>query len=434
MVRWGLFLLVMCGSISVQAQKSVLLDKVVAVVDDDIIMKSELDNRTRAIGRRLQQQGTSAPPTEVLELRVLNQLVLESIQLQRAAIRGIRIADDLLNKTIANIASSNNMTLEQFEAQLALEGETYASAREQIRREMLVTRLQQSAVDRRVRVTELEVENFLASKEGRTQSGAEYLLGHILIALPESASEDEIANVTARAEGILAQLQAGAEFRKVAVAESDGRQALEGGVIGWRKENELPTIAADILPTLAVGEPSKLLRTGSGFHIITPLEKRGGTQKIVDQYRVRHILIAPSEIRTDEQAKEISEKLYERLLNDEDFATLAKANSDDPVSAIDGGDLDWVNTGQMVPQFEEVMLVSPVGKITQPFKSDFGWHILQVTDVRKQDVGAKLQENQARQVIRRRKYEEELLDWLQEIKSESFIEVKEERFAELENK
>ena len=154
----------------------------------------------------------------------------------------------------------------------------------------------------------------------------------------------------------------------------------------------------------------------------------------MDQYRVRHILIAPSEIRTDEQAKEISEKLYERLLNDEDFATLAKANSDDPVSAIDGGDLDWVNTGQMVPQFEEVMLVSPVGKITQPFKSDFGWHILQVTDVRKQDVGAKLQENQARQVIRRRKYEEELLDWLQEIKSESFIEVKEERFAELENK
>ncbi len=434
MVRWGLFLLVLCGSISVQAQKSVLLDKVVAVVDDDIIMKSELDNRTRAIGRRLQQQGTSAPPTEVLELRVLNQLVLESIQLQRAEITGIRIADDLLNKTIANIASSNNMTLEQFEAQLALEGETYAGAREQIRREMLVTRLQQSAVDRRVRVTELEVENFLASKEGRTQSGAEYLLGHILIALPESASEDEVANVTARAEGVLAQLQGGAEFRKVAVAESDGRQALEGGVIGWRKENELPTIAADILPTLAVGEPSRLLRTGSGFHIITPLEKRGGTQKIVDQYRVRHILIAPSEIRTDEQAKEISEKLYERLLNDEDFATLAKANSDDPVSAIDGGDLDWVNTGQMVPQFEEVMLVSPVGEITQPFKSDFGWHILQVTDVRKQDVGAKLQENQARQVIRRRKYEEELLDWLQEIKSESFIEVKEERFAELENK
>jgi len=434
MVRWGLFLLVLCGSISVQAQKSVLLDKVVAVVDDDIIMKSELDNRTRAIGRRLQQQGTSAPPTEVLELRVLNQLVLESIQLQRAEITGIRIADDLLNKTIANIASSNNMTLEQFEAQLALEGETYAGAREQIRREMLVTRLQQSAVDRRVRVTELEVENFLASKEGRTQSGAEYLLGHILIALPELASEDEVANVTARAEGVLAQLQGGAEFRKVAVAESDGRQALEGGVIGWRKENELPTIAADILPTLAVGEPSRLLRTGSGFHIITPLEKRGGTQKIVDQYRVRHILIAPSEIRTDEQAKEISEKLYERLLNDEDFATLAKANSDDPVSAIDGGDLDWVNTGQMVPQFEEVMLVSPVGEITQPFKSDFGWHILQVTDVRKQDVGAKLQENQARQVIRRRKYEEELLDWLQEIKSESFIEVKEERFAELENK
>jgi len=429
-----MFVLLVLGSWSTQAANSVLLDKVIAIVDDDIIMQSELDGRTRAIARRLQQQGTSAPPNSVLEQRVLNQLILESIQLQRADIAGIRISDDLLNQTIANIASSNNMTLEQFEAQLAMEGETYAGAREQIRREMLVARLQQSAVDRRVRVTELEIENFLASKEGRTQSGVEYLLGHILIAVAESASEEELVAVAARAESVLAQLKGGADFRKVAVAESDGRLALEGGVIGWRKENELPSIAADILPTLAVGEPSNILRTGSGFHIITPLEKRGGTEQIVDQYRVRHILISPSEIRTDDEAKSIIDKLHDRLMNDEDFATLAKSNSDDPVSAIDGGELNWVNQGQMVPEFEEVMLRSEVGAISSPFKSDFGWHILQVLETRKQDVGAQLQANQARQVIRRRKYEEELVSWLQEIKSESYIEVKVARFAELENK
>ena len=429
-----MFVLLVLGSLSAQAANSVLLDKVIAIVDDDIIMQSELDGRTRSIARRLQQQGTSAPPNSVLEQRVLNQLILESIQLQRADMAGIRISDDLLNQTIANIASSNNMTLEQFEAQLAMEGETYAGAREQIRREMLVARLQQSAVDRRVRVTELEVENFLASKEGRTQSGVEYLLGHILIAVAESASEEEVAAVAARAESVLAQIRDGADFRKVAVAESDGRLALEGGVIGWRKENELPSIAADILPTLAVGEPSKILRTGSGFHIITPLEKRGGTEQIVDQYHVRHILISPSEIRTDDEAKSIINKLHDRLMNDEDFATLAKSNSDDPVSAIDGGELNWVNKGQMVPEFEEVMLSSEVGAISPPFKSDFGWHILQVLETRKQDVGAQLQANQARQVIRRRKYEEELVSWLQEIKSESYIEVKVARFAELENK
>lgn len=415
------------------AQKGELLDKVVAIVDDDIVMQSELESRVVSIVNRLQRQGTPTPPRSVMELRVLNQLILESIQLQMAERAGIRINDDQLNQALVGIAQANNMTLEQFEDQLALEGETYANAREQIRREMVVSRVQQREVARRVRVTEQEIENFIASKEGRSQSGLEYKIGHILIAVPESSSEAMLAQAEAKAEAVLQSLRDGADFQKTAVASSDGRQALEGGVIGWRQENELPSIAADILPKLAVGEPSDLIRSSSGFHIITALEKRGGTEQIVDQYRVRHILISPNEIRTDAEAKEIIDKLYARIQGGEDFAVLAKSNSDDPVSAIDGGDLDWVNTGQMVPEFEQKMLNATIGTVTAPFNSSFGWHILQVTDKRQQDVGALMQANQARQVIQRRKYEEELTKWLQEIKSEAFIDVKEERFEELEN-
>lgn len=428
----GMSVFVLASNVSLAA-KEVLLDRIVAIVDDDIVMQSELDRRVKGIANRLQRQGTPAPAGSVLELRVLNQLILESIQLQRAERAGIRISDDQLNQTINSIAQSNNMTLEEFEAQLALEGETYGSAREQIRREMIVSRIQQSSVDRRVRVTEQEIENFLASKEGRTQSGLEYLIGHILIAVPESASEAELESARKRAERVQEKLKKGADFQQMAVAESDGRQALEGGVIGWRKENELPSIAADVLPSLDVGEPSGILRSPSGFHIIAPLEKRGGEQRIIDQYRVRHILIAPSEIRTNEEAKAISEKLYERLVDGEDFATLARSNSDDPVSAIDGGDLNWVSEGQMVPEFEQEMLARNVGEISRPFKSPFGWHILQVIDTRQQDVGALLQANQARKVIHQRKYEEELVSWLQEIKGEAFISVKDERFESLEN-
>lgn len=430
--RVALSLLVMLsGVMSAHAADEILLDKIVAIVDDDIVMQSELDSRVNSVMNRLSRQGTAMPPRTIMDERVLEQLILESIQLQMAERSGIRINDDQLNKALANIAQANNMTLEQFEAQLALEGDSYANAREQIRREMIISRVQQRQVTSRVRVTDQEVDNFLASKEGREKSGLEYKIGHILISVPESASEAERAQAKARAERVLESLQNGADFQQTAIAESDGRRALDGGVIGWRKENELPSIAADILPSLGVGQPSALIPSGSGFHIITALEKRGGGTQIVDQYRVRHILISPNEIRTEAQAKEIIDKLAERIEDGDDFAVLAKSNSDDPVSAIDGGDLSWVNLGQMVPEFEQKMLSTPVGQLSKPFKSNFGWHILEVLETRKQDVGAMLQANQARQVIQRRKYEEELAIWLQEIKGEAFIEFKDERFSNI---
>ncbi len=406
------------------AKKPRLLDKIAAIADDDIIMLSELNERVGAIKRRFMRQGTPLPADDVVEKRVLDQLILESIQLQLANRAGIRVPDEQLTETLENIARSNQMTLAQFEAQLALEGDSYATAREQIRREMIITRLQKREVDRRVRVTEQEVKNFLASKEGRTRTGAEYYIGHILIALSESASDDEIAQAEKRAEAVIQELKTGEDFSKVAIAKSDGRQALDGGILGWRKEAELPTIAQDIIPALAVNEPSRPIRTGSGFHILSVLDKRGGQQQLIDQTQVRHILIAPSAIRTEEEAKAIIDKLYERITSGDDFAELAKANSDDPVSAIDGGSLDWVSPGQMVPAFEQTMDQTKTGQLSEPFRSTFGWHILQVMDRRKQDMGELIQTNQAQQILHRRKYEEELALWLLEIKDEAFIEIK----------
>jgi len=419
----------MFGSSAALAKgEPVLLDQVLAIVDDDIVMESELKQRLKQITSRLQQQGTRLPPQSVMEQRVLDQLIVESIQLQKAELAGIRISDTQLNETLVNIAKSNGLSLPEFQQQLASEGETYASAREQIRREMIVTRIQQREVDRRVRVSEQEIDNFLDSREGRERSGVEYYVGHILIAVPENPTPEQEADSLAEAEGVLAELKAGADFQQMAVARSAGRQALKGGVIGWRKENELPSIAADVLPKLAKGAPSELIRSASGFHILTSLDKRGGTEQWVEQRQVRHILIAPSAIRSDRQAKEIIEKLYERIINGDDFAELARSNSDDPVSAIDGGALDWVSPGQMVPEFEEKMLETPVGKVSQPFRSNFGWHILEVLDSRQQDIGALVQANQARQLIYRRKFEEELVLWLYEIKSEAFIEIKDDKY------
>ena len=401
-----------------------LVDKIAAIVDDDIIMWSELKERVVSIKNRLSRQGTPLPPDDVVEQRVLDQLIIEGIQLQLANRAGIRVPDEQLNETLENIASGNGMTLEQFEAQLALEGENYAAAREQIRREMILSRLQKREVDRRVRVTEQEVKNFLASKEGRTRSGAEYLIGHILVALAENASEQEVTKAELRAQDILKELKAGEDFSKVAVAKSDGRQALDGGIIGWRKETELPTIAQDIIPALAIKEPSLPIRTSSGFHIISVLDKRGGQQQLVEQTQVRHILIAPSTIRTDDEAKEMIDKLYERILGGNDFAEIARSNSDDAVSAIDGGNLGWVSPGQMVPEFEQMMEQTKKDQYSEPFRSQFGWHVLQVQDRRTQDMGDMIQTNQAQQVLHRRKYEEELSHWLLEIKHEAFIDIK----------
>ncbi|WP_111498139.1 MULTISPECIES: peptidylprolyl isomerase [Marinobacter] len=401
------------------------LDRVIAIVDDGVILQSEQDSRVRTVKARLNAQGTSLPPDNVLEERVLDQLILDSIQLQMAEKMGMRISDNELNDTMQNIARRNNMTLAQFEGALASEGLTYREAREQIRREMIISRVQQRRVDNRVRVTQREVDNFLQSQAGRENSGVEYQLGHILIAVDDFNDEAEVDAARAKAEALRQEIADGKDFQQVAVAESDGANALEGGVLGWRTENQLPSLVVDVAPELAVGEPSQVLQSGSGFHIVTVLDKRGGdTGKVIEQSKVRHILIRPSEALTDAQAQEKINEIYEQLEDGADFAELAREFSDDAVSGSDGGNLGWVSPGEMVPAFEQAMNDARVGQLKGPFRSRFGWHILQVQERRQKDIGDQLKENEARQVLYRRKYEVELQSWLREIREEAYVDIK----------
>jgi len=408
----------------VQAERQPL-DRVIAIVEDNVILQSELDARVRTVVARLTAQGTNLPPRSLLAERVLDQLITDTIQLQRAEQMGMRISDNELNETLRSIARRNNLSLEQFEQQLTAEGLTYAQARDQIREEMLISRVQQRSVGNRVRVTDREVINYLTAQASRPDSGTEYQLAHLLVAVDDFSDDAEVDRARAKAERLLSEIRNGRDFRAAAVAESDASNALDGGVMGWRPESQLPSLVEDVVPTLALNEPSAVLQSGSGFHLITVLAKRGGdVEQLIQQHRVRHILIRPTETVTDIQAERRIRDLYRELQAGADFAELAKAESDDPVSGSDGGNLGWVNRGQMVPEFEQAMVEAELGELKGPFRSQFGWHILQVQERRQKDISDQIRRSEARQAIYRRKFDVELQAWLREIRDEAFVEVK----------
>lgn len=417
-------LLMMVTSVA-QAERQ-LLDRVIAIVDDGVILQSELDARVGTIRSRLQAQGTGLPPRQVLEERVLDQLITENIQLQMAEQMGMRVSDNELNETISRIARSNNLTVEQFEEQLAMEGVSYQEAREQIRREMLVSRVQQRRVDSRVRVTDREVENYLEQTSGQTETNTEYLLAHILVAVDNFSDQDAVSAAREKARRLREEIAGGRDFQSTAVAESDASNALEGGVMGWRSRSDLPSLVTNIVPELPLNQPSEVLQSGSGFHIVQVLDRRGGeARNVVEQARVRHILIRTTEVVSDERAEQRINNVYLQLQNGADFAELAKEYSDDPGSGSAGGDLGWVSPGQMVPAFEEAMANASVGEFTRPFRSRFGWHILEVEERRNEDVSDQIRSSEARQALYRRKYETELQNWLREIRDEAYVEIKE---------
>ncbi|TDT40220.1 periplasmic chaperone for outer membrane proteins SurA [Halospina denitrificans] len=420
----GALMLLLLAPMAIAERQS--LDRVVAVVDEGVVLQSELQSRVQQIESRLRAQGTRLPPDEVLRKRVLDQLILERIQIQRARQMGMRIGDNELNRAMQDVASNNGFSsLDAFEQALASEGLSFQQAREQIRREMLISRIQQQLVGRRIRITEREVENFLESSQARENSGIEYLLGHILISVNNFSDEEEVDAARSRARDIRQRLDNGADFREVAVAQSDGRNALEGGELGWRTEQELPSLAAGEIPELEVGEASDVLRSGSGFHIVTPLDRRGdeGSGNEVEQHRVRHILIS-TENRSSEEAQSLAQDLAEQLDKGASFTALAREYSDDPGTASEGGDLGWINPGEMVPAFEETMNATEVGRQSDPFRSRFGWHILEVEEERTAEIGDQVQRRQARQALQQRRFELELQNWLNQIREEAYVEVK----------
>jgi peptidyl-prolyl cis-trans isomerase SurA len=360
----------------------------------------------------------------VLDQQVLDRLIVENLQLQIGDRSGIRITDEELNQAIGTIAQRNGMNLEQFRAALARDGLSYEDAREQVRREMIISRVRQRRVAERIQVTEQEVKNFLASDMGKMQLSEEFRLANILIPTPERADSATIQAAAKQAEQVYLQLKQGADFAQLAIARSASETALEGGEMGWRKAAQLPPPFDRMLSAMSVGDVTEPVRTPGGFIILKLQEKRGGQAMVRDEVHVRHILIKPSEIRSEEATKALAEKLYERIQNGEDFAQLAKSFSEDPGSALNGGDLNWIDPNALVPEFREEMAAAQQGQVTKPFKTQYGWHVLEVLGRRATDSTEQAREQQAMNVLRNRKYDEELQTWLRQIRDEAYVEIK----------
>ncbi len=402
------------------------LDSVVAIVDNDVIMKSQLDQRVREVQQTIAKRGGGTPPAEALQQQALDRLILENLQLQMGDRAGIRISDEELNSAVETIAQRNGMTLQQFRAALAHDGLSYNDAREQIRREIIISRVRQRRVAERIQVSEQEVKNFLASDLGKAQMSEDLHLANILIATPDSASSSDIQKAASKAQDIYAQLQRGADFGQLAIANSATENALDGGDMGWRKAGQLPPPFGDMLSSMRPGEVTPPARTPGGFIILKLLEKRGGEGQVQlrDEVHVRHILIKPSEIRSEAETQRLAQKLYDRIQAGEDFGELAKSFSEDPGSALNGGDLNWVDPNSLVPEFRQVMNETPQGVLSKPFKTQYGWHVLEVLGRRSTDATNQAREQQALNILRNRKYDEELQTWLRQIRDEAYVEIK----------
>jgi peptidyl-prolyl cis-trans isomerase SurA len=400
------------------------INRVVAIVDNDVVMQSQLDARLREVQQTITQRGAALPPTDVLSQQVLERLIIENIQLQIAERSGIRITDEELNQAIGTIAQRNGMSIDQFRAALAKDGLSYTEARDQVRREMIISRVRQRRVAERIQVTDQEVQNFLASDLGKMQLTEEFRLANILIPVTDGASPQDIQAADRQARELYQQLQQGADFAQLAIARSASETALEGGEMGWRKAGQLPPPFDAMITALSVGQVTEPMRTPGGFIMIKLLEKRGSGNQVRDEVNVRHILIKPSEIRSEDETKRLVERLHQRILAGEDFSELAKNFSEDPGSALNGGTLSWIDPNVLVPEFREVMNNTPAGELSKPFKSPYGWHVLEVMGRRATDSSAQYREQQAMTLLRNRKYDEELQAWLRQIRDEAYVESK----------
>jgi peptidyl-prolyl cis-trans isomerase SurA len=407
--------------LSLPGQAEQALNRIVAVVNDGVVLQSQLDRRTDQIRQQLLERDTRLPPMDVLRKQVLERLILEEIQLQLAASMNIRIEDELLNANLRQMAEANNLDLASFRQALEAEGYSFAEFRDEVRKQLIIARLHAQQVENRIQVSEQEIENLLTSQE-QGADDREYLLSHILVALPEAASPQQIQEAQARTERLLERLRAGEEFSQMAVAESDGQQALEGGSLGWRKASQLPSLFADVARNLERGEISEPIRSASGFHIVRMDDLRGGDQRhVITQTHARHILLRPDELQSAAQVENRLLQLRRRIEGGDDFETLARAHSQDAVSAARGGDLGWSNPGDLVPEFEKEMSRLQPGEVSPPFESRFGWHIVQVLERRERDSTEEFRRAEAREQVRQRKIQEESASWMRRMRDESYV-------------
>ncbi len=401
-----------------------VIDKIVAVVDKDVVLQSELDQRMERIYSQIAQSGTQAPSLEILQRQVLEQLISERIQLNIGFNAGVRITDSEINDALARLASNAKVELPEYLKLIRLQQPDIEILREQIRREIVVARVQQNQVMRRIRISERELDNFLRSEDGRFMTSPDVNIGQILLGVQSNSDETQLDVIYSQAKKLYERVQKGEDFRNLAISFSDDQTALEGGNIGWRKLAQLPYIFIEALKNMQIGETSPPIKSNAGYHLIKLYDRRGGDKKLIEQHFARHILMTPNQIRNEENTIDSLISLREQINGGADFGILAKQNSEDSGSSLSGGELGWSAPGLFVPEFEQVMYTIPLNEVSQPFQSPFGWHILQVTARRKQDFSNEILRNKAENILSQRKYEQELRVWLQQIRDEAFIEIK----------
>ncbi len=399
------------------------LDRILVVVNDDVVTQSELNARVADTKKRLQLEKIAPPPDDVLRRQVLDQLVFERIQLQIATLTGIRVSEADVDRAVDSIAHDNKMSVEDFQKLLRREGLDPAAHRATLRNQMIIRQLQEREILNRVSVSDAEVNGFLENQESRERVNQAYNLSHIFIAVPESASPEAIAKAKARAEEIHRQLKQGGNFEQAAIANSQGSEALSGGSLGWKNAGQLPELFLSAVKSLAPGALSDVLRSPNGFHILRLNDRRGDVRtERVTQTHARHILLRPSEIQSLEDARIKLNHLRERVENGEDFAGLARAHSEDVASAATGGDLGWVNPGQLVPDFEKAMNALKPGQVSTPVRTPFGLHLIQLLERRTHDISQEKLRAAARRQIHARKADERYDQWARQLRDEAFVE------------
>ena len=413
-------LLALCVLPSLASAQIEVLDQVVAIVDDDIILASELQERVQGVRSTMESRGVEVPSDDVLIRETLDRLILDSIQLQLANRYGVRIPDQQLDEAMTRLARQNGLTLEQFRIALEQSGQSYAAAREGLRDDLAIQRVQQGNVMRNINISEQEIDNFLTTEEGEAMTQPEYQVVQALLSISRGEDAAEIAAKESYVNEVLSNIQSGQPFEQ-AVSGTEP-YAFTGGDLGWRKLGDIPSMFADTVPTLTVGEVAKV-RSSSGLHLVYLADAVGGEQ-LVRQTDVRHILVKPTEVLNEQAAEDLVVELKARIEGGEDFGELARQYSDDIGSATEGGNLGWTNPGQMVPEFEATMAGTAEGSISQPFRSEFGWHILEVKARRDKDFSGEVRRNQVAGYIRDQKYQEELDAWLRKIREEAFVDIK----------
>jgi len=399
------------------------IDRILVIVNDDVITETELAIRLAETKKQLALEKIKTPPDDILRKQLLDRMVLERLQLQLAVQTGIRVGESEVDQAIETIARRNNLSVENFRKALAKSGMDVAAYRAQTRDQLTIQQLLEREINNRVNVTDSEVSHFLENPQSRADMDVTYNLSHILIGIPESASPEAIQAAKKRAEDILRQLKAGADFEQIAVSYSQGADALKGGSLGWKKPGELPELFLGALKSMSPGDISETLRSPNGFHILKLNDKRGAAQaEAVTQTHVRHILLRTSEIQSLEDARQKLLNLRERVENGDDFAVLARAHSEDTGSAANGGDLGWVNPGMMVPEFEKAMNALKPNQLSQPVRSSFGLHLIQVLGRRSHDITQERLEAAARQQIHARKADERYEQWARQLRDEAFVE------------